>query len=88
MTYKPAIYFRYPCIQINFEKSWYDYYSISFFYPFIEAGNVMAPGDLEENTVYSLNAPSIISFVKSQIHYGFKLQVLGFGIGLLRQSSY
>lgn len=88
MTYKPAFYFRYPCLQLNFEKTWYDYFSVSFFFPFIENGKFREELDVEENTIYSINAPTTISFVKSDMHLGVKFQILGFGIGLLRQNGY
>lgn len=88
MSYKPAMYFRYPCLQINFEKSWYDYYCLSFFFPFVEAGKFREQMDIEENAIYSINAPTTISLVKSKVHLGFKIQILGFGVGILRQNGF
>ena len=88
MKYRPALYFRYPCVQLNFEHSWYDYFSVSFFFPYVEAGKFLDNGDVQETTMYSLNAPTTISFVKSSIHTGVKIQLLGFGIGFLRQNGY
>lgn len=88
MKYKPALYLKYPCFQLNFENSWYDYFSISLFFPFIEIGKFQESMDTDEHTMYSANAPTTISIVKSNIHLGFKLQILGFGFGLLRQNGY
>ena len=89
MAYKPALYLRYPCVQLNFEKSWYDYFSISLFFPYFEADkHHMDSGDSIESTVYSVNAPSTLSVIKSSIHCGVKLQLLGFGVGFLRQNGY
>lgn len=87
MTYKPAFYFRYPCVQFNLENAWYDYFSLSIFFPYFEAGKMREDLD-EENNTYSFNAPTTISFVKSPIHVGMKVQFLGFGFGLLRQNGY
>ena len=87
-SYKPFIKFIYPCVQFNFEKSWWDYLSISFFFPFYDVGKFRDDMDVEQNKIYSLNAPSTISFVKSGVHFGFKVQLFGFGIGLLRQNGY
>ena len=88
MTYKPVFKFVYPCFQLNFEKSWWDYYSVSFFFPFFESSKFREEMDVSENTIYAINAPTTLSFVNSDIHRGFKIQLLGFGIGLLRQNGY
>lgn len=88
MSYKPNFRFVYPCFQINFEKQWYDYFSVTFFYPYFEKGPFREDMDVEESTIYAFNAPTTVNFVKSSIHYGFKFQVFGFGIGFLRQTGY
>jgi len=88
MIYKPNFKFIYPCFQINFEKQWYDYLSISLFYPYFEKGRFREDMDVEESTIYAFNAPTTVNFVKSNIHIGFKFQLFGFGIGILRQNGY
>lgn len=88
MKYKPALYFKFPCVQLNLEHSWYDYFSLNLFFPFIEAGKFIETGTVEESTMYAFNAPTTLSFVKSDIHLGIKVQILGFGFGLLRQNGY
>lgn len=87
-SYRPFVKYIYPCFQLNFEKSWWDYLSISFFFPFYEVGKFRDDMDVEQNKIYALNAPSTVSFVKSKVHFGFKVQLFGFGIGLLRQNGY
>jgi|TARA_R110000868_G_scaffold9602_14_gene47357 hypothetical protein len=88
MSYKPNFKIIYPCFQLNFEKHWYDYFSISLFYPYFEKGPFREDMDVEESIIYAFNAPTTANVVKSRIHIGFKIQLLGFGIGVLRQNGY
>jgi hypothetical protein len=74
-------------VQFNLENTWYDYFSLSIFFPYFEVEKIHEDLD-EQNNTYSFNAPTTISLVKSKIHVGLKLQFLGFGFGLLRQNSY
>ena len=88
MSYKPTFKVIYPCFQLNFEKQWYDYYSFTFFYPYFEKGPFREDMDVQESVIYAFNAPTTVNYVRSDIHFGFKFQLLGFGVGFLRQISY
>lgn len=86
LSFKPNYHFKFPCIQFNFEKSWYNYISFNLFFPYIE--NIKTIEENTETNVLSFNAPTSIQFVKSNKHYGFKFIIFGFGIGFLRQWIY
>ena len=73
---------------MNFEKQWYDYFSLTFFYPYFEKGLFREDMDVQQSTIYAFNAPTTVNVVRSDIHFGFKLQLFGFGIGFLRQTGY
>ena len=88
MSYKPTFKIIYPCFQLNFEKQWYDYFSLTFFYPYFEKGPFREDMDVQQSTIYAFNAPTTVNVVRSDIHFGFKLQLFGFGIGFLRQTVY
>ena len=88
MDYKPKLHFTWARIQLNFEKSCYDYFGVNLFVPYFETDKFIELEDSEKTTTYSFNAPTTVSFVSTRAYWSIKAQLLGFGIGFSRQNGY
>lgn len=84
--FKPKFYIKWPSIQLNFEKNWYNYLSLSLFFPYIIMKKKINKNfNIESERILAFNASTILSFSYSNKYVGLKIIILGFGFGFLRQ---